>query len=177
MAINPVFVASREILETRLRVQKAQQSGAEAQIDNAIKKVRVGFYRALPAALIATLLATGTTDNPTTMAQIDRALAESIEVDWVRKELLVTMPVLLADGAGGVDQEYNENGLTRDASVPDLEPILKKLCADIEAGLEELAGDDLHLPLEVRASAIGPECPPPLPFSSLKPVTTSERTI
>ncbi len=177
MAIDPVFVPTRVILETRLRVQKAQQPGAVGQIDNAIKKVRVGFYRSLPAALVTTLLAAASTDNPTTISQIDRALAESIEVEWVRKELLLTMPVLLADGAGGVDQEYNEDGLVRDASISDLDDILALLCASIQSGLEELAGDDLLNPAQVRATSIGPATAPPLPFSSLCPTTTESGTI
>lgn len=168
MAIAPVFL-SRTVLETRLRVQKAQQDGAEGQIDNAIKKVRNNLYSALGVTRMTELLAIASEENPTTANGILRSTAEEVEVDWVRKELLMTMPVLLADGAGGVDQAYNEDGLTRNASLADLEKICEQLEANIQDGLEEIQGSEgLNLRGNVQASCIGPDETPPLPFSALK---------
>ncbi len=178
MAIAPLFVDNRTTLETRLRVQKAKQPGAEGQIDNAIKKVWTNFYSALGPTRVTEILAFSTTDSPATANEIIRARAEAVEVDWVRKELLVTMPVLFADGAGGEDQSYNEDGLTRDANLKDLEKICERLEKEIQAGLEEIAGaTGLTLPVGVQASSIGPDCPPPVPFSSLKPPLINVGTI
>lgn len=170
MAVEPVFL-SRAQLESRLRLSKAEQTDTEAQIDKAIKTVRIGFYRSLSEATITALLATGSSgDNPTSLVQIDRALAEDIEVDWVRKELLCILPVLFADGAGGTDEAYNEDGLTRNASIGDLDKLLEKLSVKVEDGIEELGGS-VFSGSTVQAVCIGPATTPPLPFDILHPPT------
>lgn len=174
MAVTPVF-QSREQLEARLRLSKAEQSDTEAHIDKAIKTVRVGFYKSLPATVITALLASGSVENPTSLTEIDRALAEDIEVDWVRKELLCVLPVLFADGAGGVRQQYNEDGLTREADLNSLDALLEKLCDKVETGLEDLGGT-LASGTGVRATCIGPATVPPKPFESLCPPTVETGT-
>lgn len=167
MAVAPLFISSMAVLKSRLRLTAVNQSDADAIIDEAVREVRVELYQALGSSQIATILATASSENPTTDAQLARTKAEMVEGMWVRMLLLDRLPMLVLDAQNGDLQQWNEDGLTRSFSSRERENIRQHLQSRISELLAELqTGTDQP---KARAMSLGPETTQPRPGESLYP--------
>lgn len=169
MAVTPLFVSSRASLLANLRLSStASSSDVATIIDQTTRKVRVGLYRELDSAVMTTLLATISVDNPTTAAQRNRALAEQVEIAWIRLELLRTLPVLFRDSAAGSLQDWNQEALTREgpAGGSNLGEEIARLEKEVTEGIAMLNGD-ADEPRHIRTVLIEPDTTPPRPGTSL----------
>lgn len=164
---DPVFIADRATLLTRLRLEEG--CGPEGLIDQAIEESRVWLFNdevGLGKSLIDQILLTAYVDNATTAAEIRRTCANLLEVKVVRRRLLVTMPVLFMD-AGGVRQEaWNEEPFFR-GSHADVAGMIERLDAEIQNKLREITGDSEDIG-KLQACVFEPECPGPTPGGSLR---------
>lgn len=166
MSVSPLFVTDIDTLKGRLRLSGSVSSDSVAIIEDAVQKVRIGFYRALGASRITTLLALGEDDNPVTDDGILRATASVTEVMWVRRLLLRTMPVLLLGSQSSDQTAWNQDGLVREAGHGSVEAEINRLKKEIDENLQILAGEEDDTG-DVLASTIGPDETPPLPFDSI----------
>lgn len=168
MAVAPLFVADMDTLKTRVRLQGASLPGALAVIDQAVEDARLLLYRRLGASRITQILATAYTETPATDAELERSLANSVELKIVRQDLLRKLTGF-AQAGGAVHQMWNdENAMALDALQKRQE--IERLGTEIEEGLAALAGDkDLDNTSRGRVALIGPTTPTNLPGASIWP--------
>jgi hypothetical protein len=159
-AIQPLFVSSKAVLQSQLRLTGAVQPDALALIDHAIEFVRGKFFDALGAARISTLLGYSYVVNASDNNSILRMKANLTEVSYVRWKLLQIMPSMFLDAAAKVQQAWNEEGLTRMSSKSSQQYELDQLYAEIEKHMDDLRG---LAPSEsiFEIDCIGPATPPP----------------
>ena len=145
MAVEPLFVADKDTLKSRLRLSGAAQTDALAQIDQAIEDVRVGFYddaQGLGVSRVTALLAISYEENATTAEALLRTRANNLEVSWVRLLLMRRLPTLFMDASGNSLDVWNEEPLTRKAG-RSLRDEIARLELEVAEGLAYLgAGDD-----------------------------------
>jgi hypothetical protein len=156
MACVPLFVATEAALKARLRLSGVSGDG-QAVLDDVVREVRVGFYDRLGLDRIDAILVTGTTSSPTTAAELERVKAENIEAKWVKAQMLREMPVLFMDAAAP-QQNWNDEGLTRQASRDQTTKEYERLMLDVEDGLRDLAEEEAQDGI-VRTSVFGYERP------------------
>lgn len=141
MATSPVFVESAAVLKSKIRLSGIPANGdAEAIFDEALLLVRTGLYHELGSAVVASVLATAFTANPVSDAQVRRATANSIEVKWVRAELMRLLPMMFIDGNANQKQVYHDEAAFRDASQRQIDEERRRLMNDVETGLAVLRG-------------------------------------
>lgn len=159
MAVAPLFVADLTTLTTRLRLEGAKSPGAVATINAAIEKVRQNLYRRLGVTRITALLAITYVESGDTANEILRALANTVELDWVRMLLLRTLPTLFMDTAGIRQQQFNdESAFTTGINIADE---LKRLQAEIDEALDLLSGEEsLTDTTSVRMDLLEPDDAP-----------------
>lgn len=173
MAVAPLFIASMTVLKDALRLGGTVQAGGLAMIDQAVKDVRVRFYGRLTAARITTIKLANTVDAPATDAELLRALADSVEVRWVRLHLLRVMPALFMDGSGGRQQQWNDEGAFVARRQTDSE--VERLEAELELDLAKLAGDDdLDEQQTINADVLEPDDEVDLPGATVWPGRRAE---
>lgn len=142
MAIAPLFVVSMTALKARLRLTGAASTDALAMIDDAVERVRVGFYRRLGKTRIDAILAQIYTDAPATTAELDRTQANLTEVAWIKLILTERMPLAFMDGAAVKFQEaWNEEAPFRHLTLEDAQALIASLRAEVEEGLSLLEGE------------------------------------
>lgn len=140
MAVAPLFVVNVATLKARLRLTGAASADAAAMIDQAIEEVRQKLYGRLGATRIAAIAAITYVENGTTDNQILRALANTVEIKWVRMFLLRTLPTLFMDTAGIRQQVFNdESAFTTGTNI---EKELARLQAEIDQALDILSGEE-----------------------------------
>ena len=159
MAIETLFVISKDILKSKLKLSGASSSDTLTIIDSAIEKVRIGFYDSLGAPRIAQLLAITYAENATTANQLLRTKANQTEISWVRLHLLQELPSLFIDGSSQVDQDWNDEGLTREANYFDTKEQISKLQLEVEQNLVQLAENETERP-KLTVSVIEPDTTP-----------------
>ena len=164
--ISPLFVSNTESLRARLRLTGAAAGDALAIIDQAILKVRIGFYSRLPEFRIAALLETESVPNPSNKAEILRCLAEQTEVAWVRHTLMQELPTLFIDGSGSTQHIWNQEGMTREIRPAEKDEMLRRLWNSIVSAIEQLGRDVLD-PSTTTASTIGPDKKQPRPGATI----------
>lgn len=140
MPATPLFVADLDALKSELRLTGSSSEDAATIIDRAVQEVRVGFYEALGASRVTQLVGYSATLTPTTDDELARSKATSIEVLWTKARLLRSLPSLFMDASGQVDQIWNEEGLTREASSREIDRAIEKIMAEVRAGLDDLDG-------------------------------------
>lgn len=157
MAVEPLFVADRSTLFTRIRLDITVTTySTTAIVDRTMQQVRVNLYERLTAAKVTEILTTSSTENPTTAAELERTKAELVEQLWVEYLLKKYLPVHVYDAIVSTppNQMWNKEPLTRDID-PDLwEENLKELWSEIEDLLEDLSETGSSY---VNASTISPE--------------------
>jgi hypothetical protein len=160
-------------LRRRLALSGSSQADTLAEINTATIEVNVRLHARLGDALVAEILTTPPLTNPldindppamngpATSKQRQRAMAEQAEVLWVKWILIQELPTLFMDSSFNVDQQWNEEGLTRrtnPTNVQDMADRVWKRLQDILGFLtaQEFAG-------MVDARIFEPDaCPSPL---------------
>jgi hypothetical protein len=165
----PLFVASTEILKSKLRLDgvSATQDSAQPLIEEAILDTRHEFYLSLGSGRITELLAIAFSESPTTGDEYSRVLANTLEVKMVRVRLMRTMPMIFMDGSGELPQIWQDEGAFREASSFDLRAEMDRLQEEIAIDLSILVGDATDSGAN-RSLVIEPEVAPPGPFDTVR---------
>lgn len=136
--VQPMFMPSMGDLRKALRLsQIGQNNDALSLIDQAVLTVKAEFFRFLGADKIAQLQALAYTRVPRTNSDYLRVLAATVEVKWVRSQLLRTMPTMFVDGASPV-QSWQEEAAFRHNSVLQIRDELRRLDEEVKSGLSML---------------------------------------
>lgn len=163
--IDPLFVPSRAAIKYALRLSGVpDQDAADYLLDQAIRRVRSGFYRRLTHSRIVTLqgYALSSPPNPDIKTEYLRLMAEDTEVDWARLELTWMLPQLFQDSSGDILDAWNELGAFRKMDAEELELMRTHLRSTIESNLDMLRGDeDAGSETTIRGAVIEPEDKPP----------------
>lgn len=144
MAIEPLFLASKDELKSRLRLSGAAQADALAQVDHAIEDVRMHIYdedRGLGAARVTEILTVSYVENATTSAAMVRTMARSLECAWVRLLLLRRMPMIFMDASAVTQEVWNEEPVTR-FGPSGVRQEIERLEQEIQDLLANLGGDE-----------------------------------
>lgn len=163
MATSPVFVTSIDELKSKMRLSGLPSSGdGDAQFDEAVLLVRTGLYRELGATVIDSVLAIPFTENPVDDQGVRRATASSIEVKWVRAELMRLLPMMFIDGNANQRQVYHDEAAFREASQRQLDDERRRLMNDVEIGLELLrqSSDPGSDQQQIIADSVEPDSAP-----------------
>lgn len=165
MPAAPLFVADLDTLKARLRLSGLPSGGdGEALYDEALMRVRTGFYRRLGATRVDTILAIDYEADPETSDEVLRAVANSAEVKWTYLVLIDLMPTLFMDASGQSQEVWNTEGLFRQGR-PSASRI-QALKDDLETDLAFLSGDPDEVST-MRSDTIDPDPEAPDPGDSL----------
>lgn len=140
MSVDPVFVPSLDALKSQLRINNAEEPQTEDVISRAVTQARVDLYHRLGESRVNEILATPSTSNPTTQAQLDRVRAELLERKMVRLTLLYELPVIWMDDQGATRTDWNEDGLTSNEDRAKLE--IDRIKEEIEDDIADLLPND-----------------------------------
>lgn len=141
MPSAPLFVADLATLKSRLRLSGLPSGGdGEALYDEALQRVRVGFYRRLGVARVDEILAITYEPDASTTEEVLRSVANSAEVKWTYLMLLDLMPSLFMDASGATEEIWNTEGAFRQGRPPAAR--IEQLKTDLELDLAFLAGED-----------------------------------
>jgi len=166
----PLFVENRDELKLKVRLNGIPDSGgADAQLDEALSAVRVGFLMELGAARVAQLVAMTLNRNAVTEADMIRLLAAVTEVRWVLYEILATMTARFADGHSE-PQTWNEERFLRDKTPELIDQWRDELWNQIQEALGILSTGEVSEETGWNVSLIGPDFvndPPPRPGETL----------
>lgn len=163
---NPLFVADLATLKAKVRLAELPSvSAANSILDEVILVSRLDFYRRLGTERVTFLLSIAFNENPTTVDEVLRALANAVEVKLVRCHLLRRLPTTFMDASGEVNKTWNEEAPVRELGVLQAEQEIQRCQAEIEADMQILegetqVGDECS---EVKAYDGTPDfCPPKL---------------
>jgi len=180
MAVNdPLFVATLADLLERLRLAgvPTAASSTNAIIDEGVLRARLQFYRRLGEWRVNYLLAIPFNLNPTTEDGVLRALANSVEVDLVRCELMQRLPMAFMDSSGDVNKRWNEEAPFRERGPLDPSSQIKAIKNRLEEDFQMLAGEEgLATEVHLKSFTIEPATAPPRPGDSLRIPTTTAVT-
>ena len=158
MAVEALFNATYEDLLKRARIETAEEEQTVALVNMSVSEVRIGFYKTLGSDRVAEIQGYALVENPSTDEEILRADAANIEALWLTYLLLPRLPNLFMAGGSLVNQNWNEEPLTRDSE--NLQEFLDRLKEQIDSGLSDLVEDpDDYQSQTVRASSIGADEP------------------
>lgn len=168
MAVQPLFVASIEALKLRLRVGEVDKPGFNAQLEQAVEDVRLGFYdelKGLGASRVATLLAISYVENSTDATELLRTRANNLETLWVRLLLMKRQPTVFLDASGVTLEMWNDEPLVRKGE-RSLAAEIAAVESEVVEGLAYLRNGDED---DVGASVIvfQPSTTPDLPGASI----------
>lgn len=167
MAIAPLFISDRSTLVAKLRLSAANtESNAQDIIDEAIQKVRIGFFDALGADRVSELAAAAFVENAVTASDILRAKANSTEVAWVKLHLLRDLPTLFMDAASITQQVWNQEGQTRNSLPSETRDEIRRLEEFINKAIVDLRGATPDTSL-ASVSVIEPDDEQPLPGATV----------
>lgn len=168
---DPLFVADLATLKERLRLTGVPAAATDtlAIIDEAVLRARLAFHRRLGTPRVNELLAITYTVNPGDKDGVLRALANSVEIDLVRCELMQRLPQAFMDASGDINKRWNEEAPFRERSPLDLGNQLKSLKNRLEEDFQMLAeeeslGDEVH----GKAFSLSPDTAAPRPGDSLR---------
>jgi hypothetical protein len=143
MAVAPLFAADVSTVKSELRLSGLKSGSDGEQIfTRALSSARVGLYMRLGTSVIAEMVAQADTDNPTSLTGLRRKACTLAEVEWIRMELLKTMPIRVADASGDEQDVYGDEGVWRDISPDELEEALKRILEGIEELMELVLTED-----------------------------------
>lgn len=159
---NPLFIADYTVLLTRLRMDGIADddhvNSEFAIVEDAVRRVRIGFFDRLGATRIAELQAIAFNPNPVSDDDLQRMRADQAELLWIKKELIKELPVYFLDGSGRYRENWNEEGLLRQKDQEQLDAMALQICEELERVLTTLtgAGDN---PSAIKCSTIGADEP------------------
>jgi hypothetical protein len=169
MVVAPVFVADLDTLKEELRLSGIPTDGnSEDLLQQAIRDVRLSFWRKLGDSRIRTIKNWTLVDDPSTNQQYLRHLANQTEIKWVKWYLTWTLPMLFMDDSGDIDMRWNQDPTFRKATSRDLDKLRKELWDEILENLDLLSGDeDAESETSIYVKTFGPVPKPPPIGSSL----------
>lgn len=177
MASNdPLFVANMATLLERLRLSGVPTAATDtlAIIDEAVLRARLAFYRRLGESRVAQLVAITYMVNPVSEDTILRALANSVEVDLVRVELMQRLPMAFMDASGDINKRWNQEAPFRERGPLDPSRLVKDLLNRLEEDFQMLAQEEeLANEVGLKTLTISPRCPAPRPGDSLRSPSTT----
>ena len=132
MAIEPLYNSKSEVLQN-IRMSDTSDADTLVMIDQAIADVRLGFYRRLTLDRALELAALPTVENPTTINETLRGVAESVEINWVNHVLITKLPAMFIETQFSIQENFDDVPLTRDSA--SLQKFLATLWSSIETGL------------------------------------------
>lgn len=143
MAVLPLFNATTADVQSELRLSglKASSDGERIFL-RGMTAARIGLYQRLGTTIVAEMLALSDVDNPTTLSQLRRKACTLAEVEWVRLEVLQTMPVIVADASGDAQQLFNDEGVWRGIDPDEMEALLARIRDGLEELLELISNED-----------------------------------
>lgn len=156
MAAEPLYNTKALVLQN-LRMEESEDTETLRMIDQAIKDVRLEFYRRLTPARAAEIAALPTVENPTTSNEILRGVAEVTEIYWVMYKLIKILPTMYIETQFAIQNSFDDVPITRDAE--SLQKFLRCLWNSIETGLGQL---EIHVDTNTgafQAAAIGSKTP------------------
>lgn len=157
-AVAPLFVPSKSELRKALRMSAiSSDSDALKMIDAAIQTAAVLFYRSLGADKIALLRSIPYPNTPYSDLEYLRVLAASTEIKAVRAQLLRTIPLMLMDGSIAPKTWHEEAGFREGNNALLMRDELKRLDAEIAAGLEQLMAMKLTPGGGVSIAVVAPD--------------------
>lgn len=139
MAIDTLFNRSYEELLKRARIETATEEQTVMLVNMSVSEVRIGFYDALGTARVNEIKAFDLVDNPSTDEELLRAKASNIEALWLTYLLIPRLPNNFMAAGNLVNQQWNEEPLTRDSD--NNKAYLDILKKQIDEGLADLVED------------------------------------
>lgn len=162
---DPLFVPSRTALKSALRLSGIpDQDAADYLLDQAVRRVRSGFYRKLTHSRVVTLqgYTLSSPPNPDTEQEYLRLMAEDTEVEWVRFELTWLIPMLWQDSSGDSLDLWNEVAPFRKMDAEELANLQNHLQVTIEQNMDMLRGDEeAGSETSIRGRTVEPKEKPP----------------
>lgn len=166
--LDPLFVRAEapldalSVLKRELRLSGVPDDvDADALINQALREVRVGFYRRLGASLISTYSSGQLPSDPSSDLDYKKYLAELTEIRWVKLMLLYKLPILFEDASAQEGEAWNTEGTFRKDSLRERERLRLQLQSQVESGLQALAGDvEFDNTAEWNVTDIGPDTQP-----------------
>jgi len=140
MAVEPLYNVKADVIE-QLRMTDTTDDDTLSMIDQAIRDVRLSFYKRLTPARAQEIAALSSVENPTTTDEIVRAVAEVTEVYWVMHRLICILPTMYVETAHAIQDSFDDVPITRDSE--SLQRFLICLWNRIEEGLGQMV-----LPIE-----------------------------
>ncbi len=168
--IQPLFVSSMETLKDHLRMTGTSSvESSQTIINQAVEQVRVGFFDCLKAHRVNQIRQVPYRSNASDAKGLLRIKANNTEIAWVRSILMRTLPVLFMDASAATREIWNEEGLTRRASGPDLGKEIERLESQVAQWLDELKTGTATCDAvdTVRVSVIEPDDSPQKPGDSV----------
>lgn len=171
MAVEPLFVPSMADLKERLALSGSTQTDTEAELNTATIEVNVRLHARLGEALVAKIVAIPELTDPldpgdppalvapTTADGRLRAMAEQAEVLWIKWILIQELPTLFMDSSFNVDQQWNEEGLTRRTNVANVQDMSDRIWHRLQGILGFILSSS-NFGGMVDARIIGPEATP-----------------
>ena len=140
MAVNPLYNVKADVIE-KLRLTATTDADTLSIVDQAIRDVRLGFYRRLTPARATEIAALSSVENPTTTDEIVRAVGEVTEIYWVMHRLICILPTMFIETAHAISDSFDDVPITRDSE--SLQKYLTCIWNRIEEGLGQMV-----LPIE-----------------------------
>lgn len=168
MAVTPLFNADIPTLKAKLRLSGATAADTDAMLLDTVKLVRVNLYDKLSASRISTLLSYPVSDNPSSDHELLREKAAQAESLWVRMIMFRRIPVLFMDSSGTTQQQWNDEGLTRNMGNKIAEE-LERMQLDLDLLIGDLLDDSNNSGSLNRVTVFEPDpCTTPRPGQSLR---------
>lgn len=137
---QPLFIQNRERLRELVQVPAGSSESSDGALDHALSVSRANLYRRLGRVLVDQLKASPSVENPTTDAEIDRAIAESCERSMVFLMLLRDRPTFLLDSSFTDRMSWNEEPLLRRAQSTERKQLMQEISEEIESMIADLKG-------------------------------------
>jgi len=115
MAVDPIFLSRANLLKA-VRMSTATDTQTLAVVDSCMQDVRIGIYKALTISRVTEILTYSDVDNPSTEEELIRTSGRIAEINWVMYRLVTVLPVLFVENQYTVQEDFNEEPLTRDAT-------------------------------------------------------------
>ena len=164
MTVAPTFVADFDTLKKELRLGEIPEGkDSEDIIHQAIRDVRLAFWRSLGDSRIRTIQGWSLIDDPTSTNDYLRHLANETEIKWVKYFLTYTLPVLFMDDSGDADMHYNQDPTFRQMSGRQIDNLRKDLWNEVLENLDLLTGDEEageEISINVKTFGAVPKPPP-----------------
>lgn len=143
MAVAPLFAVDMPAIKSELRLSGIELGSDAARIvDRGVMSARVGMYQRLGLSIVAEMIALVDIDAPTTLAEVRRKACTLMEIEWVRRELVETMPVMVADAGGDAQQLFNDEGVWRGIEPEEMVKLIERATARIEELAELILNED-----------------------------------